>query len=296
MECSANFVLAPAMSETLMPFGGPVAQLVASRQAIVAVANNPAEWLDPGGVGSPDRPARAMFGHPGFVRQTRIVQSADATPGVSLLQVGSGSVKWSEAAGQVRTSPRSRDRSPVPNWATALQRRWAGNSAEPTSLVPRHAAVLVLLTGNTAELSVLLTRRSVELTNYPGKWAFPGGSMEPEDDNLVQTALREAQEEIGLDPSTVEVDCTLPALTLTETGFVVTPVVAWSQTPAFTHGVNPGEVTAVEIVPLRSLVGDPTTLHHGATRISFRHLGLMTAAVMSVVRTEIANANAATSG
>ena len=49
-------------------------------------------------------------------------------------------------------------------------------------------------------------------------------------------------------------------------------------------------------LPLRSLVGDPTKLHHGATRISFRHLGLMTAAVMSVVRTEIANANAATSG
>ena len=81
-EAGVNLVLAPAMSETLVPFGGPVAQLVAANQALV-VANNPAQWPDPAPPTIDRRPARALFGHPGFGQQARFVPGPDPGPGLA---------------------------------------------------------------------------------------------------------------------------------------------------------------------------------------------------------------------
>ncbi len=91
-EVGANLVLVPAMSESLLAFGGQGANLVGSCQAIVAVANNPGEWSSVGK--PPGRPARALFGHPGLDEQTIAVHSEDPDPGVALLAVRSAEVTW----------------------------------------------------------------------------------------------------------------------------------------------------------------------------------------------------------
>jgi hypothetical protein len=91
-EVGANLVLVPAMSQTLLAFGGPGANLVGSCQALVAVANNPGEW--PSENQPPARPARALFGHPGFDEQTVTVHSPDPDPGIALLAVRSAEVSW----------------------------------------------------------------------------------------------------------------------------------------------------------------------------------------------------------
>ncbi len=99
----ANLVLVPAMSETLLAFGGPGSSLVGNCQAIVAVANNPGEW--PLDSRPPGRPARALFGHPGLVEQTIAVHSPEPGPGVALFAVSSAQVTWIAAADQSTTIP-----------------------------------------------------------------------------------------------------------------------------------------------------------------------------------------------
>ena len=74
---------------------------------------------------------------------------------------------------------------------------------------------------------------------------FPGGAADPGDDGLVATALREAVEEIGLDPRTVNILGTLPALALPDSGFLLTPVLAWSHRPEFNTSPNLAEVSAL---------------------------------------------------
>ena len=78
------------------------------------------------------------------------------------------------------------------------------------------------------EMTVLLTQRTDHLNDHPGQISFPGGRAEPSDADAVATALREAHEEIGLEPFEVEVLGSLPTYT-TGTGFIVTPVVALVQ-------------------------------------------------------------------
>ena len=89
---------------------------------------------------------------------------------------------------------------------------------------PAHASVLVPLVQRD-ELTVLLTQRTDHLSDHPGQISFPGGRAEPEDPDATATALREAQEEIGLAPRTSTCWARLPTYT-TGTGFIVTPVVA----------------------------------------------------------------------
>lgn len=104
-EAGVNLVLAPAMSETLVPFGGPVAQLVAANQALVVVANNPAQWPDPARPTLQRTPARALFGHPGFGQQTRFVPSPDPGPGLARLHVHSGQLGWLPAPSPGAATP-----------------------------------------------------------------------------------------------------------------------------------------------------------------------------------------------
>ena len=104
------------------------------------------------------------------------------------------------------------------------------------------------------EPTVLLTQRTDHLTDHPSQISFPGGRAEPGDADAVATALREAEEEIGLAPAMVEVLGSLPIYT-TSTGFVVTPVVGLVR-PGFDLRPDPFEVAEVFEVPLGWLM-DP---------------------------------------
>lgn len=145
--------------------------------------------------------------------------------------------------------------------AEALRRRfvappvWAPEIAverQFTQRVPTHASVLVPLTQRDEGLAVLLTQRTDHLHDHPGQVSFPGGRAEPEDPNAVATALREAEEEIGLLPSFVDVIGQLPTYT-TGTGFIVTPVVGVLQ-PGYSLQPDPFEVAEVFEVPLSFLM------------------------------------------
>jgi 8-oxo-dGTP pyrophosphatase MutT (NUDIX family) len=92
------------------------------------------------------------------------------------------------------------------------------------------AAVLIAVIDHAAAPTVLFTRRTVHLKAHSGQVSFPGGRAEPDDPSVEFTALREAQEEIGLAPERVEVIARLPEY-FTRTGFRVTPVVGVVQPP-----------------------------------------------------------------
>jgi len=298
-EAGANLLLVPSMSETLVPFGGPTAQLVGAGQALVAVANNPAQWRS-NDLLKPERPARALFGHPGFGQQLRFVQSVDCGPGIALMHVGSGQVGWcpvgqpAAATSPGATRPASNTAEGAPIWLTSAvpvsdRDHEATYMAQPVTL--RHCAVLVLLTDGPEGPHVLLTERAPDLADYPGQLVFPGGVSDPQDSDATSTALREAREEVGLEESSVHVLGELPALALPETGFLVTPVIAWSAAPAFTGPVNLAEVHAVHIVSLTEITArgsrslgapyDGYGQEGGPTHENY--LGRMTGAVLDVL-------------
>ncbi|MDJ1009473.1 MAG: CoA pyrophosphatase [Paracoccaceae bacterium] len=122
----------------------------------------------------------------------------------------------------------------------------------PSGAVLRPAAVLVTVMAR--DETVLLTKRSSALKHHPGQVAFPGGKVDEGDAGLVDAALREAHEEVGLAPSSVEVLGTL-APHQTVTGFEVTPVLAVRDAP-FDAVPEAGEVEEAFFVPLAH-VTDP---------------------------------------
>lgn len=152
---------------------------------------------------------------------------------------------------------------PAPPWLTALAARtdvgthpWFAEFA-PTAGVGRRSAVLMLF-GPDAQggEDVILTERSHTLRSHPGQVSFPGGRLDPDDDGSVGAALREAEEEVGLDPSGVEVLATMPDLFLTPSQNAVTPVLAWWPVPGEIGVVDRGEVESVVRVRVADLV-DP---------------------------------------
>jgi 8-oxo-dGTP pyrophosphatase MutT (NUDIX family) len=124
------------------------------------------------------------------------------------------------------------------------------------------ASVLVPLVAHPDELTVLFTQRTTQLRNHSGQVSFPGGRAEPHDPTPEFTALREAQEEVGVAMERVEVLARLPDY-LTRTGFRVTPVVGLIQPPLLLKP-DPREVDAVFEVPLAFLL-DPRN-HQRRTR------------------------------
>ncbi|MCD2471865.1 CoA pyrophosphatase [Jiella sp. MQZ9-1] len=124
--------------------------------------------------------------------------------------------------------------------------------AEMTQVHSREAAVLVPVVDRGDAATVILTTRTRSLRKHSGQIAFPGGAIDPQDASPEAAALREALEEITLDPAYVEPIGRLPRY-LTTTGFCITPVLA-IVSPGFTLRPNPGEVADVFEVPLGFLM------------------------------------------
>jgi len=129
----------------------------------------------------------------------------------------------------------------------------------------RRSAVLILL-GEQPETGpdVLVLQRAATLRNHAGQPAFPGGGADPDDADLVATAMREANEEVGLDPASATLVATLPRLWIPVSGYIVTPVLAWWHAPHPVGPVDIAEVAGVQRVPIQELV-DP------ANRLRIRH-------------------------
>ena len=114
-----------------------------------------------------------------------------------------------------------------------------------------HASVLIPIVMR-EHPTVLLTERTLHLSTHSGQIAFPGGKVDLDDADATATALREAQEEVGLDPALVQVLGVMPHY-VTGSAFIVTPVVALVQ-PGFTLIPNAHEVADVFEVPLAFLM------------------------------------------
>jgi 8-oxo-dGTP pyrophosphatase MutT (NUDIX family) len=134
----------------------------------------------------------------------------------------------------------------------------------PEDADTREGAVLLLFGEAESGPDLLLTERAHDMRSHPGQVSFPGGSIDPTDASPEAAALREAEEETGLDPAGVDVFATLPQLWLPPSNFSVTPVLGWWREESPVGVVDPGEVHAVFRVPVEELL-DP---EH---RISVRH-------------------------
>ncbi|NGN67563.1 CoA pyrophosphatase [Streptomyces sp. A7024] len=126
----------------------------------------------------------------------------------------------------------------------------------------RPSAVLVLFgAGADGRPELLLMERAGQLRSHAGQPSFPGGALDPEDgdpagDGPLRAALREAEEETGLDPAGVQIFATLPALYIPVSGFVVTPVLGWWREPSPVRAVDHAETARVFTVPVADLT-DP---------------------------------------
>ncbi len=152
----------------------------------------------------------------------------------------------------------------LPSWLEPVRAGAEAITAEdltrflpPDDAEPRRGAVLILFAdgaGHDLETgAVLLTERAHQMRSHPGQVSFPGGSIDP-GETAVAAALREAQEETGLDPAGVGVFGALPQLWLPPSNFSVTPVLGWWREPSPVHVVDPGEVHAIHLVPLADLL------------------------------------------
>lgn len=139
-----------------------------------------------------------------------------------------------------------------------LEGRLARQMQPPPGVTPRESAVLLLLFPDADELWLPLTVRSSRLTTHRGEVSLPGGGVDPDDPTPHHTALREAEEEIGVDPAMVEVIGTLSSFYIPPSNNRLTPVVGLSREMP-TLRADPEEVEAVFSVPLRQLL-DPATV------------------------------------
>lgn len=170
----------------------------------------------------------------------------------------------------------------LPSWLTPVAR--AAKTIQPLQLsrflppedgAGRQSAVLVLFGEGERGPELLLMERAGSLRSHAGQPSFPGGSLDPEDgdpqtDGPLRAALREAEEETGLDPRGVQPFAVLPRLFIPVSDFVVTPVLGWWRTPTPVGAVDPNETARVFTVPVADLT-DPANRatavhpsgHHG---------------------------------
>ncbi|HCH68901.1 MAG TPA: CoA pyrophosphatase [Colwellia sp.] len=150
----------------------------------------------------------------------------------------------------------------------------------------KSAAVLIALVNNSDDmnssgLQVLLTKRASHLKHHPSQISFPGGKVEPTDKNLTHTALREAQEEIGLSPEAVTIIGQLPNYEVIS-GYQVTPIVAIIDSPQY-YQKDANEVDEIFQVPLehflqsenhRSIISYRNGDHHNVHFFPYKHYNI----------------------
>jgi 8-oxo-dGTP pyrophosphatase MutT (NUDIX family) len=127
-------------------------------------------------------------------------------------------------------------------------------------LSARAAAVLVPLYAAMGQPYLLFTRRSKNLAKHKGEISFPGGSRDPSDSTLAVTALREAHEEIGVDPIGVEILGALSPVFVSVSNFLITPQVGWLGKDLPPLVVNQAEVAELIQAPLAALA-NPAIYH-----------------------------------
>jgi 8-oxo-dGTP pyrophosphatase MutT (NUDIX family) len=134
----------------------------------------------------------------------------------------------------------------------------------PKDLVARKSAILLLFGESEGGLDLTFIQRSAGLRHHPGQVAFPGGMMEESDSDEIATALREAEEEIALDETTVRILGTLPNLFVPVSQIQVTPVLAHWHSPNNVFPNDVLEVERVERIPLSELTNPDN-------RVNVRH-------------------------
>ncbi len=132
------------------------------------------------------------------------------------------------------------------------------------------SAVLVTLADRDGQLWSVFTRRPEDLRRHAGEISFPGGRLEPEDPDLVHTALREAEEEVGLDPAGVTVLGALPPTPTMATGYAIYPFVG-AIAADLTWRPSPAEVAELIELPLQAVRDG-----YGRRRLSRRGLPIRT--------------------
>ncbi|GAB2924980.1 CoA pyrophosphatase [Streptomyces heilongjiangensis] len=185
------------------------------------------------------------------------------------------------AASRHRLARPRLDRTGLPSWLDPVVR--AVDTVQPLQLsrfLPpengsgRQSAVLILFGEGDRGPELLLMERAGSLRSHAGQPSFPGGALDPEDgdpqtDGPLRAALREAEEETGLDPLGVQLIGVLPKLYIPVSGFVVTPVLGWWREPSPVRVVDPNETARVFTVPVADLT-DPahraTTVHPSGHR------------------------------
>lgn len=152
-----------------------------------------------------------------------------------------------------RQSPEPREDIPLRVDFAALRRRLA-SGPRVTFDVPGHrrAAVLVPLLERNGETRIVFTLRSAALHKHSGQWSFPGGGTDESDAHAAATAVREAREEVGIDPASVDIIGLLGDVP-TPTGYTITPVVARVDPPPAAYVPSAAEVAEILEVPLASV-------------------------------------------
>ncbi|MEU2894968.1 NUDIX hydrolase [Streptomyces sp. NPDC001273] len=158
---------------------------------------------------------------------------------------------------------------PVARAAETVAPKQLSRFLPPENGTGRQSAVLILFGDGSRGPELLLMERASSLRAHAGQPSFPGGALDPEDgdpqgDGPLRAALREAEEETGLDPSGVQLFGVLPKLYIPVSGFVVTPVLGWWRVPSPVDAVDLNETARVFTVPVADLThpdNRATTVH-----------------------------------